>query len=52
LKRQALHAEVLEFLHPVTGEPVRCSAPVPADIQNLLRLLREDAAAHTEHAHR
>ena len=52
LKRQALHAEVLEFLHPVTGEPVRCSAPVPADMQNLLRLLRADAAAHAEHARR
>ncbi|MDQ3039308.1 MAG: 23S rRNA pseudouridine(1911/1915/1917) synthase RluD [Pseudomonadota bacterium] len=48
LKRQALHAEVLEFRHPVSGEPVRCSAPAPPDIQNLLRLLREDAAAHAE----
>ena len=52
LKRQALHAEVLEFLHPVTGEPVRCSAPVPADILELLRLLREDAAAHAEYPRR
>ena len=47
-KRQALHAEVLEFTHPVTGEPIRCSAPLPADMQHLLRLLREDAAAHAE----
>ena len=47
-RRQALHAEVLEFLHPVTGEPIRCSAPVPADMQHLMRLLREDAAAHAE----
>ena len=52
LKRQALHAEVLEFKHPITGEPVRCSAPLPDDIQNLLRLLREDVAAHAEHARR
>lgn len=47
-KRQALHAEVLEFSHPVTGEPIRCSAPVPEDMQHLMRLLREDAAAHAE----
>ena len=47
-KRQALHAEVLEFAHPVTGEPIRCSAPIPEDMQHLLRLLREDAAAHAE----
>ena len=51
-KRQALHAEVLEFLHPLTGEPVRCSAPVPADMQRLLRLLREDVAAHAERQRR
>ena len=47
-KRQALHAEVLEFAHPVTGEPIRCSAPVPADMQRLMTLLRQDAAAHAE----
>lgn len=43
-RRQALHAEVLEFLHPVSGQPVRCEAPLPADMQELLVLLREDAA--------
>lgn len=47
-KRQALHAEVLEFAHPVTGARVRCEAPVPDDMQSLMRLLREDAAAHAE----
>ncbi|MFN7136053.1 MAG: 23S rRNA pseudouridine(1911/1915/1917) synthase RluD [Thermomonas sp.] len=47
-KRQALHAEVLEFAHPVTGARVRCEAPVPDDMQQLMRLLREDAAAHAE----
>jgi 23S rRNA pseudouridine1911/1915/1917 synthase len=47
-KRQALHAEVLEFAHPVSGEPVRCAAPVPADMRELMRVLREDAAAHAE----
>ena len=47
-KRQALHAETLEFRHPVSGEPVRCSADVPRDMQALMQLLREDAAAHEE----
>ena len=51
-KRQALHAEVLEFTHPITGEAVRCSAPVPEDMQRLMALLREDAAAHTSLARR
>ncbi len=44
-RRQALHAETLEFLHPTTAEPVRCSAPVPEDMLNLLKALRDDAAA-------
>ena len=46
LRRQALHAETLEFTHPRSGEPLRASAPVPNDMQELMRLLREDAAAH------
>jgi 23S rRNA pseudouridine1911/1915/1917 synthase len=45
-RRQALHAETLEFMHPASGEPVRCSAPVPDDMQQLMRVLRDDAAAH------
>ena len=51
-KRQALHAEVLEFMHPVNGEPVRCAAPMPDDMQRLMALLREDAAAHAPLARR
>ena len=51
-KRQALHAETLEFSHPASGQPVRCSAPVPADMQQLLRVLREDAATHRETSRR
>lgn len=47
-RRQALHAETLEFRHPLSGEPLRCSAPVPQDMQELMRLLREDAAAQVE----
>jgi 23S rRNA pseudouridine1911/1915/1917 synthase len=44
-RRQALHAETLEFIHPISGEPLRSSAPVPTDMQALMRLLREDSAA-------
>lgn len=47
-KRQALHAETLEFAHPVGGEPVRCSAPMPADMQALVAVLRADTAAAAE----
>ena len=49
-RRQALHAEVLEFVHPTSGEPVRCHAPVPADMQHLLAVLRADAKAAAEAA--
>ncbi len=42
-KRQALHAETLEFMHPVSGEPVRCSAPMPADMQALVAALEDDS---------
>jgi 23S rRNA pseudouridine1911/1915/1917 synthase len=44
-KRQALHAETLEFAHPVGGEPVRCTAPVPADMLALMQALRVDHRA-------
>jgi len=49
-KRQALHAETLEFAHPVSGEPVRCSAPVPADMRELIRVLHDDTVAAAEKA--
>ncbi len=44
-RRQALHAETLEFAHPVSGEPVRVTAPVPADMVALLAALRADSQA-------
>ena len=47
-RRQALHAEILEFTHPVSGEPVRVSAPVPDDMVNLLAALRADGEAHKQ----
>ena len=47
-RRQALHAETLEFVHPVSGEPVRCSAPMPADMQALVKALKDDSRAFAE----
>ncbi|MEM1150386.1 MAG: RluA family pseudouridine synthase [Pseudomonadota bacterium] len=38
--RQALHAAVLGFVHPITGERVRFEAPMPADMAELLDRLR------------
>lgn len=35
-KRQALHANVLGFEHPITGEHISHQAPVPKDFQALL----------------
>ncbi|HCI74363.1 MAG TPA: RluA family pseudouridine synthase [Lachnospiraceae bacterium] len=36
ISRQALHSMSLEFMHPITREPVRFEAPVPEDIRSLL----------------
>lgn len=35
LSRQALHAAVLGFRHPITGETVRCESPLPPDMAAL-----------------
>ena len=43
-KRQALHAERLEFPHPRTGRPLSAVAPRPADMDALLATLRADAS--------
>ncbi len=40
LGRQALHARVLGFDHPATGERVRFEAPLPADMAAALTALR------------
>ena len=41
--RQALHAAVLGFIHPVTGQAVRFEAPMPDDMAQLIEHLREPA---------
>ena len=38
--RQALHAQTLGFLHPITGRPVRVEAPLPPDLDALIVDLR------------
>jgi 23S rRNA pseudouridine1911/1915/1917 synthase len=40
LARQALHAAVLGFEHPVTHEALRFEAPLPADMSRLVEALR------------
>ncbi len=41
LERQALHAHRVSFTHPISGEPIEISAPIPNDMQELLLLLRQ-----------
>jgi 23S rRNA pseudouridine1911/1915/1917 synthase len=38
--RQALHARLLAFRHPVTGQPLRFETPLPLDMQELLDVLK------------
>lgn len=40
MKGQALHAAVLGFVHPVSGEYLEFSAPLPEDMRQLLERLR------------
>ena len=40
LTRQALHAQVLGFVHPVTKETLRFESPLPPDMATLEALLR------------
>ncbi len=38
--RQALHAAVLGFKHPITGEDLRFQSPLPPDMDALIKVLR------------
>ncbi|WP_235613236.1 RluA family pseudouridine synthase [Paenibacillus sp. LC231] len=40
LNGQALHAAILGFIHPSTGEYMEFSAPMPDDMEELLTILR------------
>jgi 23S rRNA pseudouridine1911/1915/1917 synthase len=45
-RRQALHAERLSFVHPITGETLTFNAERPADQVLLVEALRADLAVH------
>ncbi len=47
-RRQALHAVRLGLTHPESGEVMQWQAPLPADMEYLLRVLREDNVAHEQ----
>ena len=47
-RRQALHAERLALIHPVTGEWLEWQAEIPADLADLLAALSEDAEQRHE----
>lgn len=44
--RQALHAVMLKFEHPVSGEEVEFHAPVPDDMVAMTEALRQDVQEH------
>ena len=45
-RRQALHAERLEFAHPADGRTIAVEAELPADMAALVEALRVDAREH------
>ena len=46
-RRQALHAAALGLIHPLTGRTMHWQAPLPEDMERLLRVLRLDNMAHS-----
>lgn len=40
ISRQALHAQKIEFIHPRTGVKMELVAPLPEDIENLIKKLK------------
>ena len=42
LGRQALHAAILGFEHPITGEPLAFESPLPEDLNNLVSILQRE----------
>ena len=45
--RQALHAQTLDFLHPITGKALHVEAPLPEDLANLIAGLRDRYGGRT-----
>lgn len=42
LERNFLHAAAIEFMHPLTGAPLRLSRPLPPELQACLRYLEHE----------
>lgn len=40
--RQALHAQTLSFLHPISEETLTFTAPIPYDLQSLLEFVEQE----------
>lgn len=45
ISRQALHSHRLSFSHPMTGEPMEFTAPLPEDMQKVLRVTSSSPAS-------
>lgn len=45
ISRQALHSHRLSFPHPMTGEPMEFTAPLPEDMQEVLRVTSSSPAS-------
>ena len=48
LARTALHAFSLSFLHPVTGEKMVIEAPIPKDMETVLKVLKKYGKVKSE----
>jgi 23S rRNA pseudouridine1911/1915/1917 synthase len=48
LSRQALHAQSLRFVHPITREVVTFEAPLAEDMQRVLHELRRQSAERAQ----
>lgn len=46
--RQALHATMLRLFHPISGEQMEWHAPIPDDMQQLIKVLQEDTKLHQD----
>lgn len=47
-KRQALHAAMLRFVHPITEEEMTFEAPLPDDFVHLVSELKQDLTEHID----
>ncbi len=45
--RQALHAYALGFVHPMTGQVLRIEVPLPPDLHELIRTLRDRSSTRS-----